>query len=92
MTTSTRYKGKAGQWAFLGHRLSGLDPERLGAVPLYRGAGRIRTPEEKPALVRAKNTGASAEAERRLTIAERRLAEKQQQLAGSSKGANKEGK
>jgi preprotein translocase subunit SecD len=42
--------------------------------------------------VRAKNTGASAEAERRMTIAERRLAEKQQQLAGSSKGANKEGK
>jgi len=27
-----------------------------------------------------------------MTIAERRLAEKQQQLAGSSKGANKEGK
>ncbi|MDQ1594192.1 MAG: preprotein translocase subunit SecD [Arthrobacter pascens] len=75
-----------------GHRFSGLDPERLGAVPLYRGAGRIRTPEEKPAVVRAKNTGASAEAERRMTIAERRLAEKQQQLAGSSKGANKEGK
>ena len=27
-----------------GHRFSGLDPKRLGAVPLYRGAGRIRTP------------------------------------------------
>src|SRR5688500_10134053 len=75
-----------------GHRFSGLDPERLGAVPLYRGDGRIRTPEERPAVVRAKNTGASAEAERRMTIAERRLAEKQQQLAGSSKGANKESK
>lgn len=75
-----------------GHRFSGLDPERLGAVPLYRGAGRIRTPEEKPVAVRARNTGASAEAERRMTIAERRLAEKQQQLAGSSKGANKESK
>ncbi|WP_457974660.1 protein translocase subunit SecD [Arthrobacter sp. D1-17] len=75
-----------------GHRFSGLDPERLGAVPLYRGAGRIRTPEEKPVAVRAKNIGASAEAERRMTIAERRLAEKQQQLAGSSKGANKESK
>ena len=75
-----------------GHRFSGLDPARLGAVPLYRGAGRIRTPEEKPVAVRAKNTGASAEAERRMTIAERRLAEKQQQLAGSSKGANKESK
>ena len=31
-----------------GHRFSGLDPKRLGAVPLYRGAGRIRTPEDKP--------------------------------------------
>jgi preprotein translocase subunit SecD len=81
-----------------GHRFSGLDPKRLGAVPLYRGAGRIRTPEDKPvAVVRAKNTGAAAEAERRMTIAERRLAEKQEQaqqaqLAGSSKSASKEGK
>jgi succinate dehydrogenase / fumarate reductase cytochrome b subunit len=24
MTTSTRYKGKAGQWAFLGHRITGF--------------------------------------------------------------------
>jgi succinate dehydrogenase / fumarate reductase cytochrome b subunit len=24
MTTSTRYKGKAGPWAFLGHRISGF--------------------------------------------------------------------
>ena len=81
-----------------GHRFSGLDPKRLGAVPLYRGAGRIRTPEDKPTVaVRAKNTGAAAEADRRMTIAERRLAERQQQekqgqLAGSSKSASKEGK
>ncbi|MDR6505893.1 protein translocase subunit SecD [Arthrobacter oryzae] len=75
-----------------GHRFSGLDPKRLGAVPLYRGAGRLRTPEEKPAVVRAKNSGAAAEAERRMTIAERRLAEKQEQLAGSSKSTSKEGK
>jgi preprotein translocase subunit SecD len=81
-----------------GHRFSGLDPKRLGAVPLYRGAGRIRTPQDKPAVaVRAKNTGATAEAERRMTIAERRLAErqvqeKQGQLAGSSKSSSKEGK
>ncbi|SDK89646.1 preprotein translocase subunit SecD [Arthrobacter sp. ov407] len=81
-----------------GHRFSGLDPKRLGAVPLYRGAGRVRTPEDKPvAVVRAKNTGAAAEAERRMTIAERRLAEKQDQaqqaqLAGTSKSASKEGK
>jgi preprotein translocase subunit SecD len=75
-----------------GHKFSGLDPKRLGAVPLYRGAGRLRTPEDKPAAVRAKNTGAAAEAERRMTIAERRLAEKQEQLAGSSKSASKEDK
>ncbi|AXJ09057.1 protein translocase subunit SecD [Arthrobacter sp. PM3] len=81
-----------------GHRFSGLDPKRLGAVPLYRGAGRLRTPDDKPvAVVRAKNTGAAAEAERRMTIAERRLAEKQEQaqqeqLAGTSKSTSKEGK
>lgn len=73
-----------------GHRFSGLDPERLGAVPLYRGAGRLRTPAEKPAVVRVRNTGAAAEAERRMTIAERRLAEKQAQLAGSSNGTKEE--
>ena len=75
-----------------GHKLSGLDPKRLGVVPFYRGAGRVRTPEAKPAVVRAKNTGAAAEAERRMTIAERRLAEKQEQLAGSSKSSAKENK
>jgi preprotein translocase subunit SecD len=68
-----------------GHRFSGLSPDRLGAVPLYRGAGRIRTPEEKLANVRPRNAGAVAEAERRMTIAERRLAEKGQ-LTGSSNG------
>ncbi|TQJ61087.1 preprotein translocase subunit SecD [Arthrobacter sp. SLBN-83] len=75
-----------------GHKFSGLDPERLGAAPLYRGAGRIRTPEDRPVVVRSKNTGAAAEAERRMTIAERRLAEKQEQLAGSSKTSAKENK
>jgi len=75
-----------------GHKFSGLDPERLGAVPLYRGAGRIRTPEDRPVAVRGKNAGAAAEAERRMTIAERRLAEKQEQLAGSSKTSAKENK
>ncbi|MET3369561.1 protein translocase subunit SecD [Arthrobacter sp. M2012083] len=72
-----------------GHRFSGLSPDRLGAVPLYRGAGRVRTPEEKPAVVRARNTGAAAEAERRMTIAERRLAEKGQ-LTGTSNGTKEE--
>ncbi|WP_458109313.1 protein translocase subunit SecD [Arthrobacter sp. R3-55] len=72
-----------------GHRFSGLSPDRLGAVPLYRGAGRLRTPDEKPSPVRARNTGAVAEAERRMTIAERRLAEKGQ-LTGSSKATKEE--
>jgi preprotein translocase subunit SecD len=72
-----------------GHRFSGLSPDRLGAVPLYRGAGRLRTPAEKPAVVRPRNTGAAAEAERRMTIAERRLAEKGQ-LTGPSNGTKEE--
>ncbi|MGG5174309.1 protein translocase subunit SecD [Pseudarthrobacter sp. J1763] len=74
-----------------GHRFSGLDPERLGAVPLYRGAGRLREPGDRPAVVRPKNAGAAAEAERRMTIAERRLAERQNQLSGSAKNTAKDG-
>lgn len=100
-----------------GHRFSGLDPRTLGAIPLYRGAGRLRTPEDSaesteemhdgetvtvgatsaasagatssdaarvPGGLRAaatksgsaaKNRGASREAERRMTIAERRRRE-----------------
>ncbi|MDQ6752605.1 MAG: protein translocase subunit SecD [Actinomycetota bacterium] len=86
-----------------GHRFSGLDPKRLGAIPLYRGAGRLRTPDLMPAgKAKGKNAGAAAEAERRQTIAERRLAARQEQMAGSrssgssgsatdaSKGAAKE--
>ncbi|MGP0223081.1 MULTISPECIES: protein translocase subunit SecD [unclassified Paenarthrobacter] len=72
-----------------GHRFSGLSPDRLGAVPLYRGAGRLRTPDEKPVPVRTRNAGASAEAERRMTIAERRLAAKGQ-LTGTSQGTKEE--
>ncbi|MEH0110883.1 protein translocase subunit SecD [Tersicoccus sp. MR15.9] len=62
-----------------GHRMSGLDPERLGAVPFYRGAGRIREPVLAGAgstpVRKGRNAGASREAERRMTIAERRAAE-----------------
>ncbi|WP_341394951.1 protein translocase subunit SecD [Arthrobacter sp. G119Y2] len=72
-----------------GHKWSGLDTTRLGAVPLYRGAGRIREPGEAP--VRAKNKAATREAERRMTIAERRQAEKQESLAGSGRSTEKEG-
>ncbi|WP_083521448.1 protein translocase subunit SecD [Arthrobacter luteolus] len=77
-----------------GHKWSGLDATRLGAVPVYRGAGRLREPamagaaaagqgtdaqdasapgSSKP--VSPKNKGAAKEAERRMTIAERRQAE-----------------
>lgn len=52
-----------------GHRLSGLDPNALGAV--YRGRAQFRT----PVAVAARNAGSSREAQRRQTIAERKAAE-----------------
>ena len=66
-----------------GHRFSGLDPVQLGAIPLYRGAGRFRTPEETLEVAKGKNARAAGEAERRQTIAERRLAAKEAELVGS---------
>ncbi|MEL0626796.1 preprotein translocase subunit SecD [Salinibacterium amurskyense] len=64
-----------------GHPLSGLDPNALGAV--YRGRAQFRTP------VAAKNkTGASREAARRQTIAERKAAE----LAGTAQDSSSDGK
>ncbi len=65
-----------------GHRFSGLSPDRLGAVPLYRGAGRFRSPEDRPSVAK-KNIGSVGEAERRQTIAERKLAER----AGSTEAS-----
>ena len=50
-----------------GHPLSGLDPTALGAV--YRGRAQFRT------SVEARGAGASREADRRQTIAERKAAE-----------------
>lgn len=50
-----------------GHPLSGLDPEALGAV--YRGRAEFRVSKE------ARRAGASREATRRQTIAERKAAE-----------------
>ncbi|MDJ0313349.1 protein translocase subunit SecD [Arthrobacter sp. H35-D1] len=67
-----------------GHAFSGLDPVQLGAVPLYRGAGRFRTPEESMEVAKGKNARAAGEAGRRQTIAERRLAAKEHEMAGSS--------
>ncbi|QNV38960.1 protein translocase subunit SecD [Rothia amarae] len=60
----TRYFGE-------GRRHSGLSPESLGAVPLYRGAGRIRKPEDSDGL----------------TIAERRRAARAQTQQASSAGS-----
>ena len=58
-----------------GHRLSGLDPSLLGAVPLYRGAGQVRRFGENVDANRGKkHAKAGAEAARRMTIAERRAA------------------
>jgi preprotein translocase subunit SecD len=77
-----------------GHRFSGLDPKRLGVVPLYRGAGRLRQPGEgapKPRVKTGKTAGAAAEAERRQTIAERRAAaEKERAAAVSGRSTDKE--
>ncbi|MGP5164820.1 protein translocase subunit SecD [Arthrobacter rhombi] len=56
-----------------GHRLSGLDPSLLGAEPLYKGAGRIREFRTTPSATK-RNAGASKEAVRRQTIAERKQA------------------
>ncbi|CAA9214503.1 MAG: Protein translocase subunit SecD [uncultured Arthrobacter sp.] len=77
-----------------GHKWSGLDPERLGVAPLYRGAGRFRSPAEtaaRPAVAaKTKNKAAAGEAERRMTIAERRIAEQQKALAGRGPAEEKE--
>jgi len=55
-----------------GHRFSGLDPERLGAV--YRGRAQFRAPVVASRGAAKKNLGAAKEAERRQTIAERKAA------------------
>ena len=58
LLANTRYFGE-------GHRHSGLSPESLGATPLYRGAGRLRSPEEKQLSIaeRRRAERAAAEAE-----------------------------
>jgi preprotein translocase subunit SecD len=52
-----------------GHRFSGLDPKALGAI--YRGRATFRD----PGAAAVRKPGASREAERRQTIAERKAAE-----------------
>ena len=56
-----------------GHKLSGLDPESLGAV--YRGRAQFRTVEVGSSGRSARNKGARGEAATRQTIAERKRAE-----------------
>jgi len=56
-----------------GHKLSGLDPESLGAV--YRSRSQFREVSSATAGRGAKNSRARGEAERRQTIAERKRAE-----------------
>lgn len=78
-----------------GHKFSGLDPERLGVVPLYRGGGRFRNSVERTPPKTGRNAAAAGEAGRRQTIAERRMAEeaeRQDSMAGSSKSSEEEGK
>ncbi|TPW76346.1 protein translocase subunit SecD [Schumannella soli] len=64
-----------------GHPLSGLDPNALGAV--YRGRAQFRVSTE------ARKGGASREAQRRQTIAERKAAELADAKSGSSDRAEK---
>ncbi|UNK72438.1 protein translocase subunit SecD [Microbacterium sp. H1-D42] len=68
-----------------GHRLSGLDPESLGAV--YRGRAQFREAQVGSAGRAARNKGARNEAEKRQTIAERKRAE-----ALAAKGSSDAGK
>ncbi|RWZ61416.1 protein translocase subunit SecD [Labedella populi] len=68
-----------------GHKLSGLDPKALGAV--YRGRAQFRAPTET--VRQAKLASSSREAQRRQTIAERKLAEAQQ-TSSSATTATKE--
>ena len=64
-----------------GHPITGLDPNALGAV--YRGRAQFRAP-----IAQNAKAGASREAQKRQTIAERKAAE----LAGTSTDARTEGK
>ncbi len=68
-----------------GHPLSGLDPEALGAV--YRGRAQFRTPIAPGNRGAARRTGrARGEAERRQTIAERKLAQQTADTRSATEG------
>jgi preprotein translocase subunit SecD len=67
-----------------GHPVTGLDPNALGAV--YRGRAQFRT----PVVTAARNRGASKEAARRQTIAERKAAQEAAAPKGDSKSSRKD--
>ena len=83
LLATTRFFGE-------GHRASGLDPSLLGAVPLYQGAGKIRgfNPNPQLASARGKGKGARKEAQRRMSIAERKRQAAQQAAAPSTQESN----
>ena len=65
-----------------GHRFSGLDPRALGAV--YRGRATFRVPT---AVAAGRGVGASKEAQKRQTIAERKAAELEATKPGNKQPA-----
>ncbi|MFV0372924.1 protein translocase subunit SecD [Microbacterium sp.] len=68
-----------------GHPLSGLDPAALGAV--YRGRAQFRAPVTAGSKGSAARAGrAGREAQRRQTIAERKLAQQHGDSSGTTKG------
>ncbi|MEJ1087489.1 protein translocase subunit SecD [Microbacterium sp. Mu-80] len=67
-----------------GHKLSGLDPESLGAV--YRGRAQYREAQVGSTGRVARNKGARGEAEKRQTIAERKRAEALAAMGSSDAG------
>ncbi|GAA3307656.1 hypothetical protein GCM10017709_33810 [Glutamicibacter nicotianae] len=60
----------------------------LGVKPLYQGAGKVRRFDENVAANRGKkNAKASAEAAKRMTIAERRRAQTEQSAGSNASGS-----
>ncbi|RZI89539.1 MAG: protein translocase subunit SecD, partial [Microbacterium sp.] len=69
-----------------GHRLSGLDPEALGAV--YRGRAQFRAPVDAGGRTASQRRASRSrsEAERRQTIAERKLAQQSTDTRSTTEG------
>lgn len=69
-----------------GHRLSGLDPEALGAV--YRGRAQFRAPVDAGGRTASQRRASRSrsEAERRQTIAERKLAQQSADTRSTTEG------